>query len=71
MISYRPLWKLMKEKHVTTYTLRNIHHFSHSTVQRLQKDMPVTTYTLNRLCCILNCKIEDIVQYTYDPDDYG
>lgn len=68
MICYGPLWKTMSEKEATTYTLREIHKMSHSTVQRLQKDMPVSTYTLNRLCKILNCRLEDVAEYIPDKE---
>lgn len=66
MISYRPLWKLMGQKKVTTYTLRVKHNMSHATVQRLQTDQPVSTHTLNRLCEILDCRLEDIAEYVPD-----
>lgn len=68
MISYAPLWATMLEKKVTTYTLRVKHGMSHATVQRLQSDMPVTTHTLNKLCEILDCRIEDIAEYVPDRD---
>ena len=66
MISYTILWKKMKEKKETTYTLRCKYGLSHSTVQRLQNDMHVSTYTLDRLCKILDCDISDIVKYIQD-----
>lgn len=64
MIRYDPLWKTMEKKRVTTYTLREKYKISHSTVQRLQNNEPVSTYTLDRLCEILDCCLEDIVEYT-------
>lgn len=67
MIHYAPLWETMAKQGVTTYTLRFKHGMSHATVQRLQTDMPVSTYTLNKLCKILNCRLEDIAEYV--PDD--
>lgn len=66
MIHYAPLWKTMAEKKVTTYTLRFKCGMSHATVQRLQKNMPVSTYTLDRLCSILNCRLEDVAEYVPD-----
>lgn len=44
-------------------TLRFKHGMSHATVQRLQADMPVSTHTLDKLCTILNCRVEDIIEY--------
>lgn len=66
MIRYTPLWKTMAEQKVTTYTLRVKYEMSHATVQRLQADMPVSTHTLNKLCAILDCRIEDIIEYVPD-----
>lgn len=66
MIRYGPLWETMKEKHITTYTLRVKFGMSHATVQRLQKNQPVSTYTLDRLCACLNCRLEDVAEYIPD-----
>ncbi len=63
MISYAPLWKTMKDKGATTYTLRNKAHISGATVQRLQRGESVSTNTLDTLCRHLNCRIEDIVVF--------
>lgn len=63
MISYAPLWKTMKEKGATTYTLRNKAHISGATVQRLQRGESVSTNTLDSLCRHLQCQIEDIVVF--------
>lgn len=68
MIHYAPLWKTMAQQKVTTYTLRVKHEMSHATVQRLQADMPVSTHTLNKLCTILNCRVEDIIEYVSDEE---
>ena len=66
VIRYDPLWRTMRERKATTYTLIEIHGMSHATVQRLQKNMPVSTHTLNRLCEILDCRLEDIAEYIPD-----
>lgn len=56
----------MAEQKVTPYTLRYKHGMSHATVQRLQANMPVSTHTLNKLCAILNCRLEDVAEYLPD-----
>ncbi len=66
MIHYAPLWKTMAEQKVTTYTLRFKHGISHATVQRLQANMPISTHTLNKLCTILNCRLDDVAEYVPD-----
>lgn len=63
MILYTPLWETMKKKGITTYTLREKHHISSSTVQRLKKNMSVSTNTLNDLCTIIDCELHEIVKF--------
>ena len=62
MIVYDRLWDTMALKGVTQYVLVN-NGISHSTLTRLKNNQPVNTDTLNKLCSILNCRIEEIVEY--------
>ncbi len=63
MIDYSPFWITLKSSKETTYTLIHVHHISSATIQKLRDNCPLNTTTLNDLCRILNCKIQDIVQY--------
>ncbi len=63
MIVYTPLWETMKQKGVTTYTLREKWNMSGSTVQRLKKNMSVSTNTLDDLCELLDCELSDVARY--------
>ncbi len=65
MIVYDRLWNTMKEKEVTQYKLVT-NGISHSTLDRLKKNQPVNTETLNKLCSILGCKVEDIIEFVSD-----
>lgn len=56
----------MKRKGVTQYKLIHDHGFSHGQLDRLRKNQNVNVYTLNVLCSILNCVIEDIIEYKPD-----
>lgn len=67
MIVYTPLWKTLKKKGMSTYTLRVKLNISGSTVQRLRKNMSVSTNTLDDLCELLNCSLSDIVEHI--PND--
>ena len=69
MISYRPFWETLRASPESTYTLIKNHHISSSTIDKLRKDKPVNTTTLNDLCRILQCRIEDIVEYIPSQDD--
>lgn len=67
MINYDPLWETMKKRHVSQYDLYTHYGIKRSLLHRLRKNMNVEIYTLDRFCSILDCNIEDIVQYV--PDD--
>lgn len=67
MISYKPLWKTMKKRNITSYTLINKYNISKNTIYRLKHNEGMSTTLLNDLCRILNCRVEDILLYV--PDD--
>ena len=66
MITYEPFYKTLKEKGISTYKLINEYKLSRSLIDRLKHNKPITTVTLNDLCSILDCKIEDILEYKKD-----
>lgn len=63
MISYAPLWKTMKKKNVTTYALIYKNGFSPYTITNLKRNKSITMNTLERLCKILDCTADDIVEF--------
>ena len=69
MISYKRFWYTLRNSNETTYTLIKNHNISSSTLDKLRKNKPVTTTTLNDLCRILNCHIEEILEYIPSNDD--
>ena len=68
MVSYAPLWRTMEKCGATTYTLQVKGGISSSTIRRLKAGDSVSTNTLDALCNILNCTIQDVVEYL--PDDW-
>ena len=63
MIVFDKLWKVMKEKGVSTYKLREECGIDSKTVRRLKANENIETKTLDKLCAALDCKIEDIAEY--------
>ena len=68
MIIFDQLWNVMKEKGVSTYKLREECGIDSKTIRRLKANENMETKTLNKLCSVLNCKIEDIMEYVPDPE---
>lgn len=66
MITFDKLWATMQEKGITQYKLIHVYGMSPAQITRLKRNSNINTYTINRLCEILDCKIEDICEYKPD-----
>lgn len=69
MIVYDRFWVTLKRSAQSTYTLIKDHHISSSTIDKLRKNKPLNTTTINDLCIILECRVEDIMEYVQSDDD--
>ena len=63
MISYRRLWETMRKKGMTQYKLIYKLHVSPSQITRLKRNEYVSTHTIEMFCRILDCRVEDIMEY--------
>lgn len=63
MISYKPLWQTMKDKGITTYNLIHDYNISSRTVNNLKHNKGISTFTLEKLCTILDCTANDILEF--------
>ena len=63
MISYENLWRTMKERGVTQYALIKQHRVSPAQITRLKRNESVSTHTIEMFCKILNCRVEDVMEY--------
>lgn len=69
MISYSPFYATLERKKMTTYKLIKNHKISTSLLDRLRHNKPVSTTTINDLCRILNCRVEDVLEYIPSEED--
>lgn len=61
MIKYDRLWATLKEREISQYRLIKDYGIDKAQLHRLRKNMVVKTM-------ILNCRIEDIMEYVPDED---
>ena len=66
MIKFDKLWKTMERKGVTTYWLREKCGIDRKTIRRLHGNENIETKTLNKLCTVLECKLEEIAEFVPD-----
>lgn len=62
MVSYKPLWKTLIDRGITKTQLREMVGCSTSTLARLGKDEFVGLDLICKICYVLNCKIEEVVE---------
>ena len=63
MIIYDRLWATMKKRKITQYQLINNYCISRGQLSRIKHNRNINTFTINKLCTILDCKVEDIMEY--------
>lgn len=67
MIKYDRLWQTMKQKGITQYDLYTKYNVNRAQLDRLRHDRNVEVNTIDKLCNILRCRVEDIMEHI--PDD--
>ena len=68
MISYEKLWSTMREKGITQYTLIKKYKVSPAQITRMKRNESVSTHTIETFCKILNCRVEDVMEYIKDQE---
>ena len=61
MISYKPFYKLLKERKISTYELVHKYKISSNLLHRLRNNMNITTKQIDKLCELFDCDISDIM----------
>ncbi len=67
MIKYDKLWQTIKARGLSEYKLYTYYNVNRSLLNRLRHNKNVEVNTIDRLCNILGCKVEDIMEHV--PDD--
>lgn len=70
MISYQRLWETMQQRGITQYDLYTHHNVNRSLLDRLRHNQNVETNTIDKLCNILNCRVEDIMEHIPDENHF-
>jgi len=69
LVNYEPLWRTIKERGITTYALVFKYGINARTISNLKHGRGITLVTLERLCNILNCTPNDVLEFLPDTPD--
>lgn len=65
--SYAKLFSLLRERGITTYTIRKDNLISQAALTKMKNGTgSIDTRTLERLCALLHCQPGDIMEYVED-----
>ncbi|WP_416327623.1 helix-turn-helix domain-containing protein [[Eubacterium] hominis] len=67
MIKYDKLWETLSKKGISQNTLLREYNLSKGQLDRLKKNKVVYTSTIDKLCNVLNCGLDDVMEHI--PDD--
>ena len=68
MISYNRLWETMEKRKISQYRLIKEFGLSSGQMSRLKKNTYVSTHTLETICRILDCRIEDVMEVSFEDE---
>lgn len=68
-VSYKKLWKLLIDHDMKKKDLAKAANISNYTITKMNKGENVTIETLGKICSVLDCKIDDILDFI--PDENG
>lgn len=58
----------MKQKGISQYTLVKKYGISPGQITRLKRNESVSTHTIEMFCQILDCKVQDVMEYIKETD---
>ena len=67
-VSYDKLWKILIDKKMKKYQLREQAHISSNSVAKLSKDEFVSMEILMKICETLECNIGDVCEFVKEED---
>lgn len=68
VIRYDNLWKLLSDKGYTKTLLCKEANITTNAMARLGRNQDVRLETLAKICCVLNCTLNDIVEIISDEE---
>lgn len=67
-VSYKRLWKLLIDKDMKKKDLAELANLSTYTINKLNRGDNVNTDTLVKICSVLNCTFDDILELVPDKN---
>ena len=70
-VSYKKLWKLLIDREMNKTELRTATGITTTALAKLGRNENVNTEVLCRICSVLNCTLDDIMEFVPDESHNG
>lgn len=70
MIKYDKLWDTLKKKGISQNKLLRDFNLSKGQLHRLKNNKVVYTSTIDKLCNVLECELDDIMEHIHDDNKF-
>ena len=67
-VRYDRLFHLLIDKKMTNAQLKEGAGFSANIITRLKRDEYISVESIERICRVLNCGVDDILEFVHDED---
>ena len=67
-VSYKKLWKLLIDKDMKKCDLEREAGITHYALNKLSQEKDVSTEVLGRICEVLHCSIDDIMEFVQEDE---
>lgn len=67
-VRYDRLFHLLIDKKMTNAQLKEEAGFSANIITRLKRDEYISVESIERICRVLNCGVDDILEFVHDKD---
>ena len=67
-VSYKKLFHLLVDRDMTAVQLQQQAGYSANITTRLRKNIYISLESVEKICSVLDCKVDDIVEFIPDDD---
>lgn len=67
-VTYKKLWKLLKEKNMKKIELQRRAGISGNILARMGKNEYISMESVEKICYVLNCRTDDILEFIPEGD---
>ena len=67
-VTYKKLWKLLKEKNMKKIEMQRKAGISGNILARMGKDEYISMESVEKICYVLNCQTDDILEFMPEGD---